>query len=79
VTTPTHDSQAEHNRQTQDAYDRLAAVWSATTDDGAFNGLLERQPSPEARERYPAELAGMVGIPTFIVYRLAMASKPTVE
>ena len=54
---PTQDSQAAHNRQTQDAYDRLAAVWSATTDEGAFNGLLER---PALRSLVPANLAGAV-------------------
>jgi SAM-dependent methyltransferase len=57
VTTPTPASQAEHNRQTRDAYDRLAAVWAATTDDGPFNGLLER---PALRSLVPAGLAGAV-------------------
>jgi SAM-dependent methyltransferase len=52
-----HASQAEHNRQTRDAYDRLAAVWSATTDDGPYNGLLER---PALRSLVPAALAGAV-------------------
>ena len=50
-------SQAEHNRQTRDAYDRLAAVWAATTDDGPFNGLLER---PALQSLVPASLAGAV-------------------
>ena len=36
------DNQAEHTLQTRDAYDRLAAVWSSTTDEGPFNGFLER-------------------------------------
>ena len=57
VTTPTPPTQAEHNRRTQDAYDRLAAVWAATTDDGPFNGLLER---PALRSLVPANLAGAV-------------------
>jgi SAM-dependent methyltransferase len=57
VTTPPSASQAEHNRQTRDAYDRLAAVWAATTDDGPFNGLLER---PALRSLVPASLAGAV-------------------
>jgi SAM-dependent methyltransferase len=57
MTTPTPASQAEHNRQTRDAYDRLAAVWAATTDDGPFNGLLER---PALRSLVPASLAGAV-------------------
>jgi SAM-dependent methyltransferase len=50
-------SQSEHNRQTRDAYDRLAAVWTATTDDGPFNGLLER---PALRSLVPANLAGAI-------------------
>jgi SAM-dependent methyltransferase len=50
-------SQAEHNRQTRDAYDRLAAVWASTTDDGPFNGLLER---PALRSLVPAHPAGGV-------------------
>lgn len=56
VTTP-GPPQAEHNRRTRDAYDRLAAVWSATTDSGTFNGLLER---PALRALLPAGLAGAV-------------------
>jgi SAM-dependent methyltransferase len=55
VTIPGPVSQAEHNRQTRDAYDRLAAVWSATTDGGPFNGFLER---PALRALVPADLAG---------------------
>ena len=39
---PAEAGRAEHSRATQDAYDRLAAVWAATTDEGPFNGLLER-------------------------------------
>ena len=57
MASPTPASQAEHNRQTREAYDRLAAVWSATTDDGPFNGLLER---PALRSLVPANLAGTV-------------------
>jgi SAM-dependent methyltransferase len=52
---PDPGSQSEHSQQTRDAYDRLAAVWSATTDDGPFNGLLER---PALRSLLPADLAG---------------------
>jgi SAM-dependent methyltransferase len=55
VTIPGPVSQAEHNRQTRDAYNRLAAVWSATTDDGPFNGLLER---PALQALVPADLVG---------------------
>jgi SAM-dependent methyltransferase len=57
VAPPTPASQAEHNRQTRDAYDRLAAVWAATTDDGPFNGLLER---PALQSLVPASLTGAV-------------------
>jgi len=57
VTTETPSTQAEHNRQTRDAYDRLAAVWAATTDDGPWNGLLER---PALRSLVPGNLAGAV-------------------
>ncbi|HEY6792783.1 MAG TPA: hypothetical protein VI365_36275 [Trebonia sp.] len=35
--------------------------------------LAEPQPSQAALERYPSELAGIAGIPTFIVYRLRLA------
>lgn len=49
--------QAEHTRRTREAYDRLAAVWSATTDDGPFNGLLER---PALRELIPRIADGAV-------------------
>jgi SAM-dependent methyltransferase len=57
VTAETPSSQSEHNRQTRDAYDRLAAVWAATTDDGPWNGHLER---PALRSLVPANLAGAV-------------------
>jgi SAM-dependent methyltransferase len=57
VITGTPPTQAEHNRQTRDAYDRLAAVWAATTDAGPFNGLLER---PALRSLVPAGLEGAV-------------------
>ncbi len=49
--------QAEHTRRTREAYDRLAAVWSATTDQGPWNGLLER---PALRSLVPGDLAGAV-------------------
>ena len=55
--TTSPDNQAEHNRQTRDAYDRLAGVWTVTTDDGPFNGLLER---PALRSLVPSNLAGAV-------------------
>ena len=47
--------QADHTRKTREAYDRLAAVWSATTDEGPYNGLLER---PALRSLIPGRLAG---------------------
>src|ERR1700743_3976219 len=59
MTTLPPDSQAEHSQQTRDAYDRLAAVWAATTDEGPFNGLLER---PALRALVPADLSGKVGL-----------------
>jgi SAM-dependent methyltransferase len=48
--------QAERTRRTRDAYERLAPVWSQTTDDGPFNGGLER---PALRDLVPP-LAGRV-------------------
>ena len=48
-------NQSEHTRQTRDAYDRLAAVWSSTTDEGPWNGLLER---PAVRALVPGKLHG---------------------
>jgi len=47
--------QADLTRKTREAYDRLAAVWSATTDEGPYNGLLER---PALRSLIPGRLAG---------------------
>jgi SAM-dependent methyltransferase len=55
VTTPQPADQAEHNQHTREAYDQLAAVWSATTDDGAWNGLLER---PALHALVPTPLTG---------------------
>jgi SAM-dependent methyltransferase len=55
VTTELPGNQAEHTLRTQEAYDRLAAVWSATTDEGPFNGLLER---PALRSLVPGNLHG---------------------
>jgi SAM-dependent methyltransferase len=49
--------QAEHSRRTRYAYDQLAAVWSVTTDEGPFNGYLER---PALRSLVPAGLNGKV-------------------
>ena len=47
--------QSEHSRHTRDAYERLAGVWSQTTDDGPFNGALER---PALRSLIPMPLTG---------------------
>jgi len=57
VATDIPAGQAEHTRRTREAYDRLAAVWSETTDEGPFNGFLER---PALRSLVPADLAGQV-------------------
>lgn len=45
----------EHRRATREAYERLAPVWSSTTDDGPFNGHLER---PALRSLVPRPLTG---------------------
>jgi SAM-dependent methyltransferase len=52
---PRPTNQAEHTRATRDAYDRLAPVWSETTDAGPFNGHLER---PALRSLVPMPLTG---------------------
>lgn len=49
-------TQSEHTFRTQEAYDRLAPVWAATTDDGPFNGWLER---PALRALVPRPLDGL--------------------
>jgi SAM-dependent methyltransferase len=49
------EEQLEVGGWTREAYDRLAPVWSATTDDGPFNGWLER---PALRSLVPGPLAG---------------------
>jgi SAM-dependent methyltransferase len=55
VTSQPPADQAAHNQHTREAYDRLAAVWSATTDEGPYNGLLER---PALRALVPTPLTG---------------------
>lgn len=47
--------EASHRGETRSAYDRLAAVWSKTTDDGPFNGWLER---PALRSLVPQPVTG---------------------
>jgi len=54
VTDPEADDEG-HTSATRDAYDRLAPVWSATTDDGPVNGGLER---PALRSLVPRPLIG---------------------
>lgn len=55
MTTGPPEDAAEHRRRTRDAYDRLAPVWSDATDDGPFNGGLER---PALRSLVPRPIAG---------------------
>lgn len=45
----------QHRTATREAYDQLAAVWSDTTDDGPWNGWLER---PALRSAIPRPLRG---------------------
>ena len=52
---PRPTDQTEHTRATREAYDRLAPVWSETTDAGPFNGYLER---PALRSLVPLPLTG---------------------
>jgi len=56
VTDFEHDD-AKHRARTREAYDLLAPVWSATTDDGPFNGGLER---PALRELVPQPVGATV-------------------
>jgi len=49
------EDEADIRRQTRIVYDRLAPVWSASTDEGPFNGWLER---PALRSLVPRPLAG---------------------
>jgi SAM-dependent methyltransferase len=55
VTVDRPENQDELTRRTREAYDRLAAVWSSTTDEGPWNGLLER---PAFRALVPGSLHG---------------------
>jgi hypothetical protein len=53
----------------------LSAVADAFADAGfVIERIAEPRPTRAALERYPAELAGLAGVPTFIVYRLRLAS-----
>jgi len=49
------EDDADVRRRTRLAYDRLAPVWSDSTDEGPFNGWLER---PALRALVPMPLAG---------------------
>jgi SAM-dependent methyltransferase len=55
VTIDRPENQAEHTRQTREAYDLLAPVWSSSNDNGPFNGYLER---PALRALIPGSLHG---------------------
>ncbi len=48
-------TQADHTRHTREVYDRLAPVWVEASDDGPFNGWLER---PALRTLIPFPLSG---------------------
>jgi SAM-dependent methyltransferase len=50
------EDETDARGRTRLAYDRLAPVWSASTDDGPFNGWLER---PALRSLVPRPLAGI--------------------
>jgi SAM-dependent methyltransferase len=54
VTEAEYDA-VRHRAQTREAYERLAGVWSETTDDGPYNGGLER---PALRSVVPQPLTG---------------------
>ena len=49
-------NQDDHTRRTREAYDRLAPVWAATTDEGPYNGWLER---PAFRRLVPSPVSGL--------------------
>jgi hypothetical protein len=71
VTGDMPDNQAEHTRRTREAYDRLAAVLGAFADAGfKVDRVAEPQPSAEALRLFPDDLGPVVGVPSFIVYRL---------
>ena len=51
----------------------LSAVADAFADAGfVIDRIAEPQPSQQALDRYPADLAGFAGVPVFIVYRLKL-------
>jgi hypothetical protein len=52
-----------------------AGLAGAFADAGfVIDRIAEPQPSREALERFPSELAGVAGVPIFIVYRLKLAA-----
>ncbi len=53
----------------------LGAVMEALADQGfVIERIVEAQPSAEALDRFPDELAQVKGVPWFIVYRLRLRS-----
>jgi ubiquinone/menaquinone biosynthesis C-methylase UbiE len=55
VTDESPMDRSDDTARTRMAYDQLASVWSATTDDGPFNGWLER---PALKSLVPSNLEG---------------------
>jgi len=54
----------------------LSAIADAFADAGfVIERIAEARPTPEAIERYPADLAKHADIPTFIVYRLRLTRR----
>ncbi|MGA7420280.1 MAG: hypothetical protein WBW80_19965 [Acidimicrobiales bacterium] len=51
----------------------LSAVTDAFADAGfSVERTVEPQPGPSALERFPEALAGLAGVPSFIVYRIVL-------
>ena len=50
---PDDNALDSHRTETREVYDELAGVWSATTDEGPWNGWLER---PALRSAIPSPL-----------------------
>ena len=51
----------------------LSAVMDAVADHGfVIERIVEAQPSAEALDRFPDDLAQVMGVPWFIVYRLRL-------
>jgi ubiquinone/menaquinone biosynthesis C-methylase UbiE len=56
MATQSPKSQTDHTRHTREVYDRLAPVWTEASDDGPFNGWLER---PAVRSLIPLPVSGL--------------------